>query len=203
MTIFVLHRVNTLEKLNEVSNEKGAEIDLRLHYGKLVLAHDPLEDGCEFVNWLPNYKGSLLVLNVKEMGLENIILQELKKANRVIDYFFLDQAVPYLHDSVRQGIECSARVSEYESLESACLIQTSWLWVDSFTGNWDHLNKIDSLPSQIRSTKKVCLVSPELQKRSLEGSDEINLIVKKLKELNLKPNAVCTKFPEIWGRYLQ
>jgi len=195
MTTFALHRVNSIAQLEGVTPLHGAEIDLRLHHGKLVLAHDPLQEGCEFKEWLPRFLGSLLILNVKEAGLEEMILADLANFDRPVEYFFLDQALPYLIKNAKKGVPCSARVSEYETLESACLLQTEWLWVDSFTGNWDHLEQIATLLSSSPIKKKICLVSPELQNRVVNLDAEIKQVSTQLKVFNMSVDVICTKFP--------
>lgn len=202
MTILVQHRVNTIEKLKEVSNAQGAEIDLRISFGKLVLAHDPFQEGCEFRSWIQEYMGRLLVINVKEMGLEELIVSELQYANRRIEFFFLDIAVPYLLKSQGVGYECAARVSEFETLESALLLNSKWLWIDSFTGNWDHLKELKSLKSLYGNKKKICLVSPELQGRNLMESNELSKIINLKEKFALDFDAICTKLPVYWRRYV-
>jgi len=202
MTKFLWHRVNTKEQATNLPSDCGAEIDLRLNHGELILAHDPFQDGCKFLDWLTVFRGTLLAINIKEMGLEDIIIDELTKVKPQLDYFFLDQSTPYLLSSIRKGFNCAARVSEYETAESAILLNTNWLWVDSFTGNWDHLTSIHSLQDELHGHKKLCLVSPELQGRSIEEPGEIEICVKKFRQLELTIDAVCTKFPDTWKKAL-
>ncbi len=202
MTRLIHHRANNLESLKRITSNFGAEIDLRLHYGRLVLAHEPLEDGCDFVMWLSEFEGSLLVVNVKEMGLEDLIVNQIVNVNPQLDYFFLDQSTPYLLKSIAKGYRCAARISEYETVDSAFLQNTTWLWLDSFTGDWTHLNELRQRLDKEHRRKKICLVSPELQGRTLKESNEVLLLVNQIKELQLELDAVCTKFSPIWEKLL-
>jgi len=179
-----------------VPKGRGAEIDLRIFHGEVVLAHDPFQEGCSFKDWLRVFEGNLLILNVKEMGLEDHLVSILGELKPELEYFFLDLTTPYLISSVGKGINCAARVSEYESVDSAIKQGTSWLWVDSFSGNWDQLNQLSKHPEVF--TKKLCLVSPELQGRDLKSSPEFLNLFNKLNDQEYKFNAICSKFPELW-----
>ncbi len=203
MTKFILHRANTIKQARNLTSDCGAEIDLRLNHGELILAHDPFQAGCKFFDWLNVFSGTLLVVNVKEMGLEDIIIDAITKLKPELEYFFLDQSIPYLLSSIKRGHKCAARVSEYETTESAILLNTEWLWIDSFTGGWDHLVSIHSKKDLLQGNKKLCIVSPELQGRSIENSEEVEICVKKFAQLNLTIDAVCTKFPDIWRKAMQ
>lgn len=202
MTNFILHRVNTIEQARNQSDGCGAEIDIRLDNRELVVAHDPFQEGCRFSQWLDEFAGTFLVINVKEMGLEESIIDVISKKQPLLDYFFLDQSTPYLLSSIEKGYKCAARVSEYETAESAILLKTQWLWVDSFTGNWDHIVSIRSLQDELGAKKKLCVVSPELQGRSIHDTREIEACIAKFDELGLKIDAVCTKSLDIWKQVL-
>jgi hypothetical protein len=202
VTRLIHHRANSLESLKRIKSNFGAEIDLRLHYGRLILAHEPLEDGCDFVTWLSQFDGSLLVVNVKEMGLEDLIVNEIVNIYPQLDYFFLDQSTPYLMKSLAKGYRCAARISEYETVDSAFLQKTNWLWVDSFTGDWTHLNELKRRLGEPNMKRKICLVSPELQGRTLKDSNEVLLLVNQIKELQLEVDAICTKNVSIWEKLL-
>ena len=61
----VIHRVNTLAKLQSVPVQFGCEIDIRAAGSELVLHHEPFMDGILLTNFLENYRHGLLILNVK------------------------------------------------------------------------------------------------------------------------------------------
>lgn len=165
--------------------------------GELVLAHNPFENGDKFGLWLEHFQHKTLILNVKEDGLEELVVENLKDKG-VSDYFFLDQPFPTLRKSVFAGLPAALRLSEYENPFSLENLKIDWIWLDSFTGDWSYLEKHSRW---LRSKKmKLCVVSPELQGRPLEG--EPQLILNSLEKISLRPNAICTKIPEIWERLL-
>ena len=88
--IIIKHRINTLEKIKKTSNEYGVEIDLRSSNNKIYLNHDPFKRGVIFEKWIKLFNHKILVLNVKEEGLEKFIIKILKKY-RINNYFFHDQ----------------------------------------------------------------------------------------------------------------
>ena len=68
--IIVKHRVNTSKELKKTSPKFGIEIDLRSDKNQIYLHHDPFKKGEIFSRWIKNFKHKLIVLNVKEEGLE-------------------------------------------------------------------------------------------------------------------------------------
>jgi hypothetical protein len=159
-----------------------------------VLAHDPFTSGELFSEWLKCWKGQSLILNVKEEGLEESILELLKNYD-VKDFFFLDQSYPSIRRLINLGIsKLATRVSDFEDINTAIKSGSEWIWLDSFTGNWSYLP--DALKLIKGMGHKTCLVSPELQRTDSE------IELKELKELikvnNLEITAVCTKHPESW-----
>ena len=195
MTILINHRVNTVNCLVSTPRKYGVEIDIRSENGDLILSHDPFSSNCvKFKDWLTHYDHSLLILNVKEEGLEEYVLQ-LIDDNDIKEFFFLDQSFPFLIKTSKSGEKRSAvRFSEYESIETVKGLteRVQWVWVDYF-------NKFPLLSSQFLELKsqsfKICLVSPELQ--GFDRSELFSLI----EELNTwccPVDAVCTKYPELW-----
>jgi hypothetical protein len=199
-TKFIFHRSNSLSQAALVKKPSGAEIDLRLSFGEVIVAHDPYESGCTFKDWLKVFSGDFVVLNLKEMGLQEIVLTELQNQRPELNYFFLDLAMPDLLKSLALGMNCAARISEFESIDVIQKVDAPWYWLDSFTGNWDFLNRIDGQADL--KNKKFCLVSPELQGRDLETGTESREIIKTLNNLSLPLNAVCTKNPIFWEAVL-
>jgi hypothetical protein len=200
VTILVHHRANSISQGSLVAKTQGAEIDLRLSFGEIVLAHDPFTEGSRFIDWLEKFNGELLVLNVKEMGLEDYIIKIMKKLKPNLNYFFLDLVTPYLVSSVKKGFDCASRFSEYEPLHLSLDLNSSWLWVDSFSGNWDHIDVLNSFPKL--KHKKICLVSPELQGRELLTTFEYEIVLRKLEKSNCRIEAICTKYPDFWERFI-
>ncbi len=192
--IIVSHRINTSEALLKIPNKYGIEIDIRSRHDQLILHHDPFCYGELLSDWLKNYKHKLLILNVKEEGLEPQILSLMEK-HSIDHFFFLDQSFPFIIKTLNaQEKRTAVRVSEYESIETALKVagKAQWVWVDCFTKF--PINQNEAL--RLKESFKICIVSPELQGRS-----DINEIIKLknlLQEIHLKPDAVCTKRPDIW-----
>jgi hypothetical protein len=172
----------------------GVELDLRSRNDRLILEHDPFKLGEDFEGWLSAWTGQLLVLNIKEEGLEEKIL-ELLITFRIDNYFFLDQSFPFMQKLIRKGnTRVAARCSDIESIETVLKSGAQWCWLDSFTGDWRYL--IDAVPQLIAARIKTCLVSPELQRP--ESTDELPTLKKLILKKSLEIDAVCTKYPELW-----
>ena len=188
------HRCNSIDKLISVNTDLGVEVDVRSFGERLILNHDPYKDSQSFDDWLSNFKHKILILNVKEEGLEERILKLMIK-HSIENFFFLDQSFPFLMKTILRGeSRTSIRISEYESIETALKLsgKVNWIWIDFF----------NCLPIDYESYFKLkeggfklCLVSPELQ------GHPISKIYDLKKELNLKKiilDAVCTKKPNLW-----
>ena len=192
--IIIRHRVNKISDLVSIPPDQGVEIDLRSFGGELILEHDPFRNGEKFIDWISYFHHKQLVLNVKEEGLEKTIVEILEDL-KISSYFFLDQSFPSLYklSRIMPGI-CSARVSEYEPIQSAILLKPGWIWFDSHTGNWDYLDR--SFDAIRKTPIKTCLVSPELQRP--EYGSEIIELKSRIGRLSINFDAVCTKLPDIW-----
>ena len=64
--IFIAHRRNTLEELNTTPVEYGIEVDIRSRGENLIIHHDALVPGGDFLEWIAAYRHGTLILNVKE-----------------------------------------------------------------------------------------------------------------------------------------
>ena len=194
--IIIKHRVNNSKELKRLNNDYGVEIDLRSNNKTIYLHHDPYIKGELFSKWIKHYDHKLLVLNVKEEGLEEQILKILKK-NKVTNFFFHDQTFSTILKNMNHT-NVSIRFSEYEGLKKMNILfnKIKWLWVDNFTKI--NLEKKFFLFLKKKDVK-ICIVSPELVKK--ERIKEINNIISKLKINNLKIDAVCTKQPKLLLKY--
>ena len=189
-----MHRVNSIEKLIETPNYYGVEIDIRSIGNELILNHDPYHNGVKFKDWISFYKHGTLILNVKEEGLEEKIINELKKYN-IESFFFLDQSFPFLiKTAMNKENRCAVRISEYESVETALSLRgmIQWVWMDIFKEF-----KLSNIEYQkLREAGfKLCLVSPELQKFN---NMNIQILKNILREKNYFFDAICTKNPQKW-----
>ena len=193
----IAHRKNTIRQLLETDKKYGIEVDIRSEGNQLITHHDPFSGGDLFEDWIKNYKHGTLILNVKEEGLESRIIS-LMKREKIDDYFFLDQSFPFLIKWANLGeTKCAARVSEFESIETALTLagKIKWIWVDCFTRfplSYDGYLKLKNAGFNL------CIVSPELQGR--DGHIEIREMKELLSTRNILPDAVCTKFGDLWEK---
>jgi hypothetical protein len=200
----IKHRVNLSASLGALPTDYGVEIDIRSKGFagiELYLSHDPGLAGESFHSWLQIYKACRikgpLVINTKEEGLEEYILEILQN-QEIENFFFLDTAYPSLVGWCKRGFEqyFSARLSIYEPPEFALAIQPGphWIWLDCFDGL---LPSVDWIKN-ISQSKKICVVSPELQ---MLDRKQIFRIQSELKAVRDRIGYVCTKFPEYWEKF--
>ena len=194
MTEIIVHRRNLPQELRATPTHYGVEVDIRSHGDQLVIHHDPFAGTQSFEEWLGDYRHGTLILNVKEEGLEGRLLEAM--ANHAISrFFFLDQSFPFLLRTAKAGERrCAVRVSEYESIETALAVAAliDWVWVDCFARFPLDRSQAALL---VQAGLKLCLVSPELQGRD---ATEIAPLRALLAELDVAPDAVCTKRPDLW-----
>jgi len=190
------HRINNIESLKSVSKEHGVEIDIHAYKDILTLHHDPFIEGVNFEDWLKFYNHKFLILNIKEEGIEERVLEAVNKHN-IKDFFMLDLSFPALMKLVKKGEErIATRVSDYESVQSALLLKNKvkWIWIDLFNKKFPILESDCKLLQD--SGFKLCLVSPELHP---DNNENISAQVKNfINENNIIIDAVCTKNVKIW-----
>ena len=93
----------------------------------------------------------------------------------------------------------SVRFSEYEGLKKINKLfkKIKWLWLDNF----NEIKIEKSFYSFLKKNKvKICIVSPELVNK--KRLSEIKKIMTFSKRNKIKFDAVCTKKPEIWKKYI-
>ena len=71
--IIIRHRRNLRRELEETSTDLGIEVDIRSRGSELVIHHEPFVQGELFEDWIESYAHRLLILNVKEEGLEDLL----------------------------------------------------------------------------------------------------------------------------------
>ena len=182
----IIHRINKIAELKAIDPEFGIEIDIRTYDSDLILNHNPFQIGDRLVDYLDEYKHGLLVLNIKENGIEDIVLDILKGYPAIKNYFLLDVEFPYIHAASKNRIKnLSIRYSEFESIETVknCVGFLDWVWVDTFTQF-----PLDQYSINILKYFKTCLVCPERWKRP----GDISLYQRKLKKLDYQFDAVMT-----------
>ena len=181
----VAHRINTVERLRRLPTHWGVELDLRADGSELILNHDPFKGGERFVDYLAEYRHGLMVLNIKEAGIEDEVLR-LVRARGITDCFLLDVEFPYLYRAARKGERAIAvRYSEDECIETVLKYKgrVDWVWIDTIS----RLPLDPKVVEQLRGFK-TCLVCPERWGRP----QDIPTYRKQLAELGLKIDAVMT-----------
>ena len=193
--ILIKHRINKISDLKKTPKKYGVEIDLRSENKKIYLHHDPFKKGTLFSEWLKYYNHKLIVLNVKEEGLEKHIIK-LLNVHKIKNFFFHDQTFSSLLKNSKKT-KVSLRYSEYEELKNKKILFSNikWLWLDNFKKVEISKNFYNFIK---KKNVKICLVSPELVKKSRRV--EIKKTYLKLKKNKTLPDAVCTKVPEIWEK---
>lgn len=154
----VAHRINTIEALRKIPVSYGVELDLRAEGSVLVLNHEPFAGGEKFADFLENYRHGLMILNIKEAGIEAEALR-MVRARGISRHFLLDVEFPYLYRAARAGERAIAvRYSEDETIDTAVKYsgKVDWVWIDT----------ISRLPLTAEIVKllkpfKTCLVCPE------------------------------------------
>ena len=182
----IIHRVNNIELLKSIDYKFGCEVDIRTNGSKLILNHDPFKSGENLIDYLDEYRHGTLVLNIKETGIENTVLEEVQKRN-IKSYFLLDVEMPYvIKECLKTKQNIAVRFSEFEPIESAVLFRNklNWIWIDTVTKlpiNQQNFNIINQF--------NVCIVCPSLWHRT----EDIVKIKRKLYKFNFDNINVITK----------
>lgn len=181
----VVHRVNTVEALELVPREFGVEIDLRAERSQIILNHEPFEGGEDFDRWLDRFAHGLLVLNIKEAGIEGEVLRRVR-ARGISRCFLLDVEFPYLYRASREGERAIAvRYSEDEPLEQVERYRSrvDWVWIDTNTRL-----PLDERAVDTMCGLQTCLVCPERWGRP----GDIPIYQAQMARLGFTPTAVMT-----------
>ena len=197
-TLFICHRINTIDELSHIPNMFGLEIDIRddPNTNELHLSHDPFNLGVsldEYLQYNNSNNHNTIILNIKSERTELKCIELMQKYN-IENYFFLDTNMPmtYLLNNKYNNTKIACRFSEFEPIENYIKIKNmiTWIWVDCFTiqpltNDIYHIMKCDR--------KRVCIVSPELQ-----GSiEKIEPYRQQFINNNIIPDAICCKLYNI------
>ncbi len=178
----------------------GTETDIRDSGGKLVISHDMPVGGeihCDdfFAQATEAYTQQgdslTLALNVKADGLAPLI-GTLLHSYPSLDGFVFDMSIPDMRSYFEARVPVFTRMSEVE-LQPVWLECASGVWLDGFHSEWYDDALISSL---LANSKRVCVVSPELHKRS-----HINLWGRLKPFAEEKALMLCTDFPEEATRF--
>ena len=155
----IIHRVNKIKELKNIKPTFGTEIDIRSQGGEIILSHDPFVKGDKLDDYLDEYNHGILVLNIKEDGIEDDVLGMVRERKRIKDYFLLDVEFPYLFKKAKAGeMDMAIRFSEDECIQTVqkYINKVNWVWIDCNTTL--PLNKKNI---RILNNFKKCLVCPE------------------------------------------
>ena len=145
----------------------GTETDFRDRMGELVIAHDlPGSHSLSaevFWGIFGSHDPSLpLAVNIKADGLQGLLKAAFARY-QVENYFLFDMSVPDAIFSIKSGLRVFTRHSDVEPVP-AFYSQAAGVWMDAFFDeSWI---TPEAIGHHIREGKQVCLVSPELHKRS-------------------------------------
>lgn len=182
----IVHRVNTIKSLKSIDTDLGCEIDIRTDGSQLILNHDPFKKGDNFIDYLDEYQHGTLVLNIKETGIENDVLDEVKK-RKIKSYFLLDVEFPYIIRAfMRNENNIAIRFSEYETIENVITFKNNlkWVWVDLVSKI-----PINDFNFKILNQFNLCLVCPSLWNRS----NEILKVKDEIEKYNFKNISIVTE----------
>ncbi len=142
-----------------------------------------------FALYQKNSLNFCLALNIKADGLQ-IPLKKLLEEYKITNYFVFDMSVPDTLAYIDMGFKVFVRQSELEP--KPCLYEKACgVWLDEFHTHW--IDK-STIQFHLEQGKKICIVSPELHKRSfLKEWQEYKQIDA---ELNPKDSLMlCTDYP--------
>ena len=182
----IIHRINKIRELKTIDTNFGIEIDIRTYGSDLILNHEPFKKGDKLEDYLNEYKHGTLIFNMKESGIEDIVLSLIKNYNNVKDYFLLDVEFPYIFSASKNNLRnIAVRFSEIESINTIMKFKDliDWVWIDTFTKLPLNQNSINILKDF-----KTCLVCPERWNRP----EDIVQYKEKLKKINFQLSAVMT-----------
>jgi glycerophosphoryl diester phosphodiesterase len=172
----------------------GTETDIRDKNQDLVIAHDPAgEDNMTLSNFFDLYNqfdtNPLLALNIKADGLQLLLKQLIDKHN-INNYFVFDMSVPDALGYLKHGLKTFTRQSEYEP-QPNFYEQASGVWLDEFHQHW--INET-TIAQHIQSEKQICIVSPELHRRTYDSEWQHYKEIEQ--RLGINNLMLCTDFPE-------
>ena len=203
--LIIRHRRHDLAETCDDAAVDGAEIDIRIFNGELIVEHDPFRNGPKLADWLARFEGGFLIANVKEEGLEPHLVPMLAGTS-VEDYFILDESLPFIIKHCKAGNpNFGIRVSKWEPAFAAIKIiqqvnpSPSWIWMDTFEAQLP-VDR-EELKDLVAVGAKVCLVSPELHPDH-EAKFPTDAFMKSVDTVGIENfHAVCTKQPTFWSDF--
>jgi hypothetical protein len=173
-----------LALINALNQGFGVETDLREHFGKLVISHDPPVD-CSSIFFEKIWSKRRFAYNIKSDGLGKYfqqIIHYMKDTNS----FVFDGSIPEMLKYRQYGVPHALRLSEFEK---DLPWPTEFIWIDGFREDWwlrDH-----EVLSHLED-KHLVFVSPELHGRDHKFAFDWFI---QLRERGYANFSVCTDYP--------
>lgn len=196
--MIIAHRINTLEQLQSIPLNQPIEFDVRDSNGRCIVQHDAFLDGLDFELFLKAVGDRFMIVNIKSEGIEDKVL-ELLKCNGLNRFFLLDCSFPKIVNLVKKNERrIAVRYSEYEDISTVLALKdkVEWVWIDTF----DNFSLTPEKANILKGAGlKLCLVSPDLQKKP----NEIETYIDKILADNIFFDAVCCKYENksYWENY--
>jgi hypothetical protein len=171
----------------------GTETDVRDRDGRLVISHDmPGADALPYESYLECLAHAarrplLQAINIKADGLATALARAMKDC--IHPWFVFDMSLPDTLAQVRAGNPVYLRMSEYETIPPALEPRIRGVWLDAFERCWYDADTIRTL---LDRGLHVCVVSPELHKRTDHG--ELWTLLRPLRDR--AGLSLCTDLPE-------
>lgn len=145
----------------------GFESDLRDYCGELVISHNIANASCqkaeEVFQWLREFKDQFcFAINIKADGMKDLLMEGLERC-QIKNYFTFDMSAPQMVEFRESGLTFFTRQSEVEQ-SPVMYEEAAGVWIDGFYG--DEWITEGLLNAHILHGKTVCIVSPDLHKRS-------------------------------------
>lgn len=196
--MIIAHRINTIEELTSLDKSQAIEFDVRDSDGKCIVQHDAFLNGVELTEFFQHTGNRFFIVNIKSEGIEKKVLDILRSFD-YNDFFLLDCSFPKIVDlSIHMERRIAVRLSEYEDILTVLSLKdkVEWVWVDSFHNFILDHEKYKLLRS---AGMKLCLVSPDLQKKPERIEEYVNMYL----ERDIFLDAVCCKLSNksSWERY--
>lgn len=156
----IIHQINRIKDLKNIPVEFGVEVDVRTYNNRLILNHEPFEDGDLLDKYMANFRHAFIILDIKEEGIEKEVITLCKKYD-ISNYFLLGVSFPFIYILSKGGIKKMAvRYSEFEDINTCLSLKgkVDWVWVDTFTKN--PLDR-ESFRRLKEAGLNICLVCPE------------------------------------------
>lgn len=193
----IAHRINDINKLRSTPTHYGIEVDIHAYGTKLVVHHDPFIEGEELGSWLEHYRHKLLILNIKEEGIERQVI-ELAEKRGIKDFFLLDVTPPMLFKLARAGeARMAVRVSAFEAVQNALALadQVQWVFIDVMRQDVALPISKAEHDALRKAGFRLCMVSHELWGRP---RPQVEAMQAELQKNGVTLDAVLTSQPGWW-----